>query len=1120
MRLLTLVLFTMAAPLFSGETTLVFQYGQNGYIGTSDTYVSTHNWDTPPQHTVNYGQNQYVVLSRNAGDNPIVKFDLSSIPSNSLILEATLELYNTTDASGFERRVRVYEVLTDWDEGNQVESPIDASGKRGATGDMAFDFFPGEGTDVAWTAQGMGEGSDYESLEEDHTDVTDSGWYQWDLTQMVTAWVRLERPNYGCVLRDGTGYVAGNPDWRNFCSSQYADPNLRPRLVVRYNPDVPFASAGPDVELLNWDGSNIQLDGSASVDRPGGNNATLQYRWDIIQAGYNSQLSGQIGSQALSSFQPDVPGDWVFQLTVTNEIMETSTDQVRYRLLSIPASHPRIYLTPEKLTTLQARAVPGNTRWTQLEDEASQPDGSMHAKALVGLVSSDNALCDEAVAAAETLMATPGDWSTKAGDIALVFDWCYHRLSPTQISQFVNYFNSWGQDQLDDPFSSDTPGWGNYWPRYGYSFALIGLASFGDNARAQEWFDHFRVWRFGQNDLDILERIAKGGGWPEGMIYDWIANPPRVRALEAWLTATGENLFHSTTWFEERLPFILIHRWPGLASEWGYDYHPYAGIGDSERNRGAIGNYERIMALILLEKFPASSVSSQLQAYLSAGTTANSDDFLFHEEFLWYNPDLPQETPNLQTHWVEDLGTVILRSNWPSGAVDDDPQATHLTFQCGDHYTYHQHFDQNSFTLFKYSDLLLDSGVYSGDGLSYHDRDYYVRTIAHNTLIVHNPDEDFAASRPGALTVDGGQRSVYPATRSPQSIEYFDQHQVHYETGDILQFEDRNHFTYMLGDATAAYNNPQYNQAMDTALSDNVAKVTRFKRSLVYLRRVESEMAEQDYVVLLDRVGVTQAAYSGSNTKLLFHTFNEPAIDGNAQVVSVGETLHTQATQAEAVNGSGKLYIQSVWPTEIQMRKVGGRAEKAFWVFDQNVDWHWSSGEPQPRPTSDFETEPYGEWRIEIEPVDSALDHEFLNVLTPTSSATPSATEVAAISGTDIRGVLILDADLNRVCIFSDHVDGDPVPGGILYQLTPSARTLHTLFDLPPLASYDLVISYPSGMVQIELVPNVLGALTASDQGVLEFFSDLEGLCLATLLGQLTSWPEQSILELIPLACP
>ena len=44
-------------------------------------------------------------------------------------------------------------------------------------------------------------------------------------------------------------------------------------------------------------------------------------------------------------------------------------------------------------------------------------------------------------------------------------------------------------------------------------------------------------------------------------------------------------------------------------------------------------------------------------------------------------------------------------------------------------------------------------------------------------------------------------------------------------------------YTYARGDATKAYNNPTYNQAMDGQLAGNKAKVSRFQREFVYLGR-------------------------------------------------------------------------------------------------------------------------------------------------------------------------------------------------------------------------------------------------------------------------------------------
>jgi len=853
-----LPLITARAANPAGEQTRVFQQGLAGYTGVRDTWVSTEDWDAPPQFTVNYGQNPVLTLSRDAGDNPLLRWDLGDIPANSAVLSATLSLYNTTESSDsgardFARRIRLFRVLTDWDEGNQVASPIDGPGKHGATGDYAFLVF-GAGSDVPWAERGMAAGIDYAAAAESYADVINAGWYAWDVTALVQAWVRADLPNYGIVLRDATGYEDDHLDWRDFVSSQAVDdPSLRPKLTVVYNPDTPHADAGPDQVNLSWDGGAITLDGSASHDRSGGDDASLVYAWRIVQAAYGSADFGfQISDfglhqpggpqsairnpqSAIVPFTPDAAGEWEIELTVTNNVGASASDRVHLRLLSIPATHPRIYLTPDRLTALRARAVSGNGRWTQLVAEADDSDGEMGARALVGVITGQATYCDDAISAALALAADPDDYSTRTGDIAVVYDWCYARLSAGQRTAFIDYFNTWGDDQ---PKDSDSPGWGNYWPRWGYSYALAGLATYGENPRAIEWLDEFRYRRYRDIDLALLDQIADGGAWPEGIVYDWIANWPRVKAIAAWRTVTGEDLFASTTWFQERLGFLLLRQWPGYAEQWDVPYHPYPSIGDAERDRGSMANYGRIMSLILIDRFPTEPLARQLQAYLATPPADDTQSFLYHEEFLWFNPSQGADPPTLLTHYAVGAGTLLMRSGWPAGAADTDPTATYLTFQAGDHFSYHQHYDQNSFTLFKRGDLALDSGVYSGDGLSDHDINYYVRIIAHNTLVVYNPAEDFQYARPDAYSNDGGQRAPYPASRGPEDIVYFDEHLTHYDTGDMPRFEDTPLYTYALGDATNAYNNPTYNQAMDSWLTGNIAKVSRFHREFVYLRRM------------------------------------------------------------------------------------------------------------------------------------------------------------------------------------------------------------------------------------------------------------------------------------------
>ncbi len=1097
--LVTAAFLSVTPAVRAVEQTVVLQLGLDGYSGVADTDVETNDWDTPPQYTVNYGQNEVLHLDRDGGANVLIRFDLSAIPSNAAVRSATLELYNTTDSSGHERRIEAFRVLADWDEGNQVASPIDEPGKHGATGDDAFDWWTGEGTDVPWHARGLEAGTDYDAAVLDTAAVTDEGWSTWDVTATVQAWVRGSAPNHGLVLRDATGWVDGNPDWRDFVSSQSGDAAHRPVLRIVYDPDTPMADAGPDQEELHWDGGPITLDGSGSHDHPGGDDATLQYSWRVVRSAFGASLAGEVCTTAVCTVQPDAAGDWTFELVVTNAVGSSAADTVRVHLLSIPAGHPRLLLTPEKLAALRARAVSTNPRWTALLGQADASDGDKLAKALVRQVLDEPSYCsgtDGAIAMALAEIQSGQTWSTQAGDIALVYDWCHGELSQTDRDTILDWFATVSSD------GDDIPGWGNYWPRWGYSFAFMGLAALGEAPDARSWMDEFRENRFGAYDVDNLDRIAAGGGWPEGTVYDWIANLWRVKAAAGWRTATGENLFEATAWFRERLAYLPTLWLPGTADSWGHLYHPYIGHGDAERNRGPMADYGRIMAEILVEAFPDDPDARALQGYLAAPPVDRPDDFLAHEEFLFFDPDLQGTAPSATGHLAAGTGEAFFRSGWPAGAGDDSTDVTVIQFHCGDRFSYHQHYEQGAFTLFSGEPLLLDSGVYSGEGLSSHDVNYYVRTVAHNTLVVSNPSEDLTAARPDAVSNDGGQRPPYPGTRAPTSVAYLEEHAPIYETGDLLAWENGADLGYVRGDATAAYNSTLWAQADHTDLPGNVAKVSRFHRELVYLRADATRPGEA--VVLYDRVGVTDPSFSGENTKLLFHTLRQPVVDGPSTNVSPGEILFTAPSEAVATApGGARVTLRFVLPASRHVRRVGGRGEKSFWVFDANYDWHWSSNEPQPRPVNDFEDTPWGEWRLELEPADTGLDHRFLTAILPDRTGTSASPATTAVSGTGVEGALLRWADGADAVLFAATDDGAPLPDTVEYTVPSTVPVRHTVVDAPPGSHWNRTVTSGVGTRTVTLTRDGTGELTASDAGVLRFTTPgpircdvvVDGLC-------------------------
>src|SRR5512145_497907 len=120
----------------------------------------------------------------------------------------------------------------------------------------------------------------------------------------------------------------------------------------------------------------------------------------------------------------------------------------------------------------------------------------MGTQAFVSQITGDTSFCESAIdIAMENTTRDIG--SSGPGAIALVYDWCYGQLTPEEKAAFITYFNNWATTQVTQPgYRDDIPGLGNYWPRFSYSFAMIGLATYGDNPDAQKWMDEYRIRRF------------------------------------------------------------------------------------------------------------------------------------------------------------------------------------------------------------------------------------------------------------------------------------------------------------------------------------------------------------------------------------------------------------------------------------------------------------------------------------------------------------------------------------------------------------------------------------------------------------------------------------------------
>jgi hypothetical protein len=118
------------------------------------------------------------------------------------------------------------------------------------------------------------------------------------------------------------------------------------------------------------------------------------------------------------------------------------------------------------------------------------------------------------------------------------------------------------------------------------------------------------------------------------------------------------------------------------------------------------------------------------------------DWFLPILKFLWGDPQVRPRNPaqTLESElphqfFFRGINHWVARNGW-------GPDSTWIEFSCGPYFAKHDHLDQNHFTIYHQGYLAIDSGADYTDK-SPHYLNYYRRTVAHNSLLVNQPGEDF-----------------------------------------------------------------------------------------------------------------------------------------------------------------------------------------------------------------------------------------------------------------------------------------------------------------------------------------------------------------------------------------
>ncbi len=617
----------------------------------------------------------------------------------------------------------------------------------------------------------------------------------------------------------------------------------------------------------------------------------------------------------------------------------------------IPKAHPRLFGSAEQISLL-GRARPALSSAVVKMAEAGNPPAALKARTrgFASILTGDAKFARAAIADAQKIVAKGlttdhVEFANRMWPVAETFDACFTWLSADEKTSFIDYLNRMfdannvpGADSLGGPFHNSIA-------LRLCCFALTGYATHPENPRALEILDHAKKIEWGEKLLPALREFGAGGGWWEGRGYETYCEFQLLTFADVSRRVDGFDVFaQAPDYFEAKCAHEMFANYPGFQPD-GARTRRAAMSGDGKDSTNGFCEMTRAVRHILAETFRDKPAGQALAAYDEATPQLFIPDYAVLD-FL-YKPQSPAARPLAEfrtSHLETGPGTVFMRSSW-------DEDAVWARFQCGDHFSWHQHYDQNSFEIFHGGPLATEGGVYGS-----HDTNYYIRSVAHNTVLIHQPGERWPQMRDGrnAESNDGGQAAKWGEVHGCASVDAFKSQRGRWETGDLLAFGAvGTAATYVCGDATAAY---------------SPSKLQKFVRHFVFLR-------PHTFVVF----DVVQSK-PGLKATWVLNTINEPAVTGDSAVAKVAPPQEL----------AGQLSVRCLLPEDPALRTVGGG----------QVD-----GKKYP-PAADPRA---GHWRLEVDSAASSGAHHFLFVL----STAPQAPTVrierdGPLLGADVDGTKVL----------------------------------------------------------------------------------------------------------------
>ena len=439
-----------------------------------------------------------------------------------------------------------------------------------------------------------------------------------------------------------------------------------------------------------------------------------------------------------------------------------------YQVQIISTSRPRLFVRADEaqvgrgltLAELRLKANdPAYKDWIQLTDER-QGRGSM-PMAMRYLLTGDKKyalLVGEQLANSEIPYREHTSTAAAVYHSAIAFDWVRNEL-PDEMAKKISEKLAEGAEHLKGGVRSPSINH-NYSIVSLYGLSMAAIAIYGESEEMTQKSMEFihLVNNMLTNHMLLKTFQQKEGVWGEGNHYTpFVVYHPFLMTMRGLTTATNIDYFDLIrnkygNFLKPMAKFVIANFRPDFTLE---------RIGDVLGTVVPVGRFMRPLLELLASEIDdvvlqgqIRSFSLEMENYFPDPLVTSSNGWLM---LVAYDSKLPDKPSYKTLPLVMRIGKdayehVMFRNSW-------EEDGTLIIYISGDQYTHHQHLDKGHFLIYKKGGLTVDGGGYGSPMYGDNWANYSTRTIAHNCVLVPDPDEEPWEGTSGTLIYpDGGQR--------------------------------------------------------------------------------------------------------------------------------------------------------------------------------------------------------------------------------------------------------------------------------------------------------------------------------------------------------------------------